>query len=995
MRQCTHPRHSIPVSQFLPRGSRQFRITPRILLRVSKALGESEQMDVNSFAWIKRGSRLSLRSAFLHASYLWVVLCFCGYGAYGQPRNRIIEAIDSTQTVPLKGSAQPLASAPNDIGRVSGDTHLNGITMYFKPTAEQQAELDALVHEQQTPGSALYHKWLTPAEYASRFGLSDSDLAKIETWLGQQGFAIDRVSDSHNSISFSGTVAQVESAFQTEIHRYTSVGETHFANATQISVPAALGNVVQSVRNLNDFRPKPQVRFQRAKPNFTSGQSGSHYLQPGDVAIIYDIKAAYNAGYTGTGQSIAIVGQSEVEVSDIEHFQSAAGLTIKDPTLVLVPGSGASSHSSGDEAESDLDLEYSGGIGKGATIYLVYVGNNQNYSVFDSIQYAVDTRIAPIISFSYGACESDLSASDFSTLESIMKQGTTQGQSIIAPSGDAGSTSCYGDTTLTTAQQEALAVSYPASSAYVTGLGGTEFPADDVSSSNTTYWQSASGSDVIASAKSYIPEQTWNDDSSQYGLSSSGGGVSTLTARPSWQIGVPGIPSGSYRLVPDISLDSSAENAGYLYCSSDSQATKITGSCSNGFRDSNNQYLTVAGGTSFAAPIFAGMLAVINQKENSTGQGLINSTLYTLAANTSTYASAFHDITSGGNQCTAGSQYCSSAGTSKYAATTGYDEATGLGSIDLYNLLNAWPGSSSSLKPTITALAAATNTPPSGANDTITITVTPESSSITTTPTGTLTIVVDGTTESSSLALSNGSASYTFSSTVPGSHVIEATYSGDSTFASSTGSVSVSVGGAGSGGGGSFTLSATNVTVAQGKSGTSTITVTSQDSFAGTVGFTLSTTSTSLQTYGCYDVSDATVSANKTATTTLTLHTSKSDCSSSSSVKSHARHSFAKINAEPPASSQRNPLSRRTIPVPLAVLAGLLWVGTRRRGARLRTALSCLLLLLGVLGLQVGCGGGGGNSNDVAKGTYTLTLDGTDTSNSSIAASTTFTLTVQ
>src|SRR5258708_29900569 len=192
------------------------------------------------------------------------------------------------------------------------------------------------------------------------------------------------------------------------------------------------------------------------------------------------------------------------------------------------------------------------------------------------------------------------------------------------------------------------------------------------------------------------------------------------------------------------------------------------------------------------------MLAIINQKENSTGQGLVNSTLYTLAADSSKYASAFHDITSGDNKCTAGSQYCSSAGASKYSATTGYDEATGLGSIDLYNLLNAWPGSSS-LEPTITALAAATNTPPSGSNDTITITVAPESSSITTTPTGTLTIVVDGTTETSSLALSNGSATYTFSSTVSGAHVIKATYSGNSTFASSTGSGTGNVGGSVSG----------------------------------------------------------------------------------------------------------------------------------------------------------------------------------------------------
>jgi subtilase family serine protease len=930
----------------------------------------------------------------------WIALCVSAFSAYGQSRNRISQIIDLTQTAPLQGSVAPLARPENDIGRISAETRLSGITVYFKLTAQQQADFDALVQAQQTPGSTLYHKWLTPTEYASRFGLSDGDLEKVQIWLELQGLTVDRISDSHTSISFSGTVRQVELAFQTEIHRYKVDGETHFANATQLAIPAALSGVIQSVRNLNDFRPKPQVRFRNAKPAFTSSQSGNHYLTPKDVATIYDVNAAYSSGYNGTGQSIAIVGQSEINVSDIEHFQSAAGLTVKDPTLVLVPGSGTAQNSSGDQAESDLDLEYSGGMGTDATIYFVYVGNNQNYSVFDSVQYAVDTRIAPIISISYGACETDLSASDFSTLESIMQQGASQGQSIIAASGDDGSTSCYGDKSLTTAQQEALVVDYPASSAYVTGLGGTEFPTADVSSSNTTYWQSASGSDVISSAKSYIPEQTWNDDSSQYGLAAGGGGISALTARPSWQKGVTGIPSGNYRLVPDISLDSSPANAGYLYCTSDTSAwgQGQQGSCTSGFRDSSTNDLTVAGGTSFAAPIFAGMLSIINQRENSTGQGLVNSTLYTLASNSSNYASAFHDITSGGNQCTAGSQYCSSAGQSEYPATTGYDMATGLGSIDLYNLLGSWPaGSSSGLQATTTALAAATTTPASGANDTITITVTPESKSISTTPTGALTIVVDGVTATSSLALSNGSATYTFSSMTAGAHVIEATYSGDSAFASSTGSVTVNVGGSGGGSsGGSFTLAATNVTVSQGNSGTSTITVTSQSSYAGTVGFTLSTISTSLQQNGCYNAPNVAVTANNTATGTLTIYTSKSACNSGS-IRNEVRF-FANAGTKPFA-TQSAPISRRDILVRSVIaLAGLLLLGIRRRGVWIRAGLSCLILI-GLLGVATSCGGsnngGSNNSNDVAKGSYTLTLDGGDTSNSSIAASTTFTLTVQ
>lgn len=945
-------------------------------------------------AVFRADSKCGFQNSFLLIAQClaWMILSVYAFGAYGQSPDRIPQIIDITPTTPLQGSVSPRARFENDIGRMAADSPLSGVTIYFKLTAQQQANLDALVQAQQAPGSSSYHKWLTPAEYASRFGLSDSDLEKVQTWLELQGFTVGRISDSHTSISFSGTVRQVELAFRTEIRRYRINGETHFANATQLSIPTALADVVRSVRNLNDFRPKPHVRLHKASSDFTSSQSGDHFLTPKDVATIYDINPVYNSGYNGTGQSLAIVGQSEVNVADIEHFQSAAGLTVKDPTLVLVPGSGTAQYSSGDQAESDLDLEYSGGIGTGATIYFVYVGNNQSYGVFDSVQYAVDTRIAPIISVSYGTCEAELTSSDFATLEAIMEQGASQGQSIIASSGDEGSTSCYGETSLTTAQQEAIAVSYPASSAYVTGLGGTEFPSSDVSSSNSTYWQSASGSDTVSSAKSYIPEQTWNDDSSQYGLSASGGGVSTLTARPSWQTGVPGISSGSYRLVPDISLDSSPQNAGYLYCTSDTSAwgQGQQASCNSGFRDSSTQDLTVAGGTSFAAPIFAGMLTIINQKENSTGQGLINPTLYTLASNSSTYASAFHDITSGGNQCTAGSQYCSSAGASEYSATTGYDMATGLGSIDLDNLLTSWtPGSSASLKPTITALSATTSTPASGAGDTISITVSPQSQSISTTPTGSLTILVDGTTETTSLGLSSGAATYSFSSTTSGAHVIKAIYSGDSVFASSAGSVTVNVGGSGSSSG-TFSISATNVTVSQGSSGTSTITVTSQNSYAGTVGFTMSTTSTSVQQYGCYSVSNATVAANQTATTTLTLYTSKSACSSSS-IRTGTRHYFIQA-AQRPVRAPQGASDERLVRLG-TIVAVFVLLGIRRRPAWIRAGLSCLCLI-GVLGLVVGCGNSP-TGNDVAKGTYSLTLEGADTSNSSIAASTTFTLTVQ
>jgi len=842
-----------------------------------------------------------------------VVLLSASFAAAQRPANRILQEIDSGATTSLPGSTNPRIHAARDIGRVDAAMTIQGITLWFQPTPEQKAQLDALVQAQQTPGSPWYHVWLTPAQFAGRFGLSDADLAKVENWLESEGFNIDRVSNGRTSIAFSGTAGQVESAFQTELHRYQIGADTHFANATDLAIPSALAGIVRSLRNLDDFRPAPQLRPSPNTflPAFTQAQTNAHYLTPKDVATIYDINAAYNAGYTGSGVTIAVVGQTEVAASDISAFQSAAGLTTKAPNMILVPGTGNAAVVPGDEAESDLDLEYSGGTAPGATIDFVYVGNNQNYSVFDSLQYAIDNKLAPILSISYGLCEVDLGENNYTILDAVVEQAATQGQTVVAASGDEGSTACYDPTSknpTVTAAMEVPGVNYPASSAYAVGVGGTEIPADDASSSNTQYWKSASSSDVVSSALSYIPEQTWNDDSasigqkygSQYALSAGGGGISTLTARPSWQTGVPGIPSGTFRLVPDVSLASSPDNAPYLYCTSDTTSWSSTqkASCNSGFRDSASQDLTAAGGTSFATPIFAGMLAIVVQKEGS-DLGVANKNLYSLAANASTYASAFHDITLGGNQCTAGGSFCSSAGAFVYAAGTGYDEATGLGSVDFNNLLTAWSNTS---------------------------------------------------------------------------------------------------GGGGGTGTGSFTLAAANVSVTHGSSATSAITLTSLNSYAGTVAFAVSSTSSSLNTDGCYTVGNATVTANATATATLTIYTSSSSCSGVSGAHSFARHS---PNGTAAANKTQQPFGK-TIPIGAAAFAGALLFGFRK-SRKAWTLLGCLLLA-GLLGLALGCGNTSSNSTnssstgststDVAAGTYTLTVVGADTTTSSITANTSLTLTV-
>jgi subtilase family serine protease len=706
-------------------------------------------------------------------------------------RPRITAQVDNSERVSVKGSISPKARASNDVGAVAPGMQLRGVTLNFSRTAAQQVALDQLVAAQQNPASAFYHQWITPEQYAAQFGVAEVDIASIQAWLEQQGFAVESVSRSRNSISFSGSAAQVESAFGTQIHNYRGQGEpsSHFSPSTDLTIPAAIAPVVQSIANLSSFRLHSRARVQQPSlhPQFTVTGTQYYFLTPTDVATIYNVQAEYSQGYSGSGQTIAIVGQSAVVATDIANFRKALGLSVNAPSLNLVPGTGTSLVVTDDETESDLDLEYSGAMAPAAKIAFYYAGNNQNYGVMDAMQYVIDNNSAPIISISYGDCEFDTGSANLATLDSIFEQGTSQGQTIIASSGDDGSQDCAEDTNLTKLQQQALAVDYPASSPYVTGLGGTEFPAADVTPTNTTYWTSdSSNADLVSSAKSYIPEQIWNDDVASKTWSGGGGGISLYEARPVWQSGVTGIASGTYRMVPDISLASSPDYPGYLYCSSDSTSTGVTNGCSSGFRNSTAssfQY-EVAGGTSFAAPIFAGLLAVINQAKGYTdGQGLINPTLYSLAGNSATYASAFHDITSGGNNCLLTAANCGTgAQTSDYMAGTGYDEASGLGSVNFSNLVAAWPKYETALSATATTLTATPTNVLSGASVALTATV---KSGTTVAASGTVTFLAGSTIVGTGTVSITGTASLSLATLPVGVNSLTADYGGTTTLAAS------------------------------------------------------------------------------------------------------------------------------------------------------------------------------------------------------------------
>ena len=602
--------------------------------------------------------------------------------------DRIRRPIDSSEAVRLRGTEHPAAGSRFDQGRTTGRQVLSGVSLAFRLSPAQHAGLNRLLQEQQDPSSPNYHKWLTPEEYADRFGMTPNDLAKVTAWLQSQGLKVDGVSRSRTAIFFSGTVSQVERAFQTEIHNYLVHGVAHYANATDVALPAAFASEVLGVRNLNDFHPKPRVQ---PVPKFTSSISGNHFLIPGDFATIYHLGPLYTQGLDGSGQTIAVVGQTVIGLSDIRAFRAASSLPQNDPTFLLVPNTGTASTCSGDVNEADLDVEWSGAVAKGAGIVYLYAGvgpggtcTKRTSDVFDALQYAINNKIAPVISVSYGLCEASVGATTARIYRQWFQQANAQGQTVTSASGDDGAADCdFNDTSAI----HGLAVDIPAAIPEVTGIGGTEFTGDAQVTVNNgcapadTYWSGSCSPTSGASALSYIPETVWNDPPTTSGFSAGGGGASTIFSKASWQTG-PGVPNDGKRDVPDISLNASPAHDPYIFCTA--------GSCVNGFRDGSNS-LRAVGGTSAGAPAFAAILAIINQATQSAGQGNANSILYSLAVST---PSAFHDTTTGNNMvpCTKGSTGCPNGGSIGFSAAANYDQASGLGSLDVFNLVTAWPG---------------------------------------------------------------------------------------------------------------------------------------------------------------------------------------------------------------------------------------------------------------------------------------------------------------
>jgi len=630
--------------------------------------------------------------AILRLKWLGVLGLACSLApssfAQGLAKDRISGPIDNASRVTLRGNVRPIFRHENDKGPVDASFKLENISLMFRFTESQQAGLAALLDELQNPTSPSFHKWLTPEQFADRFGLSGNDMNRVLAWLEAQGFTVNQKARSRTWISFAGNAGQVQAAFQTEIHNFSFNGKTYYANATEPSVPRALADVVLAIHALDNYPPKPASAIRRVSPNlnpaFTSHISGNTYVAPGDFAVIYDLNGLYAAGIDGAGQSIAVMGQTDLyddgsgPSSDIAEFRLASGLPQNAPQVILIPSATDPGVVPNDIAEASLDVEWAGAVAKNATI--IYV-NGGSGGVGNALLYAVDNKTAPVISISYGECESMLGSANLTALANLAQQANAQGQTIVAAAGDTGAAGCEGGLSSTVATT-GLAVDWPADLPSVTGMGGTEF-----NEGPGLYWAAdTNGVDVSPSALSYIPETAWNETASplnlHHDLFAGGGGASAYFPKPSWQAGT-GVPNDKARDVPDLSLSSSLFHDPILLC--------IQGSCVDGFRDGKGD-LTVGGGTSVAAPCFAGIVALINQKmDTPNGQGNINSTLYSMA---STAPAAFHDITTGNNSvpCSEGSTDCPATAPFQfgYVAGVGYDQATGLGSIDAFNLVDAW-----------------------------------------------------------------------------------------------------------------------------------------------------------------------------------------------------------------------------------------------------------------------------------------------------------------
>jgi subtilase family serine protease len=716
--------------------------------------------------------------------------------------DRILDRIDEANLTTIHGSTHPALRHALDNGRLASSTEMADLVLVLTRSEAQQTALETLNKQQYDPASPLYHHWLTPEQFGAAYGPSQRDLNAVTNWLQDHGFTIQEIPPSRTSIRFSGSAAQVETAFHTEMHYIQSNGVAHIANNRDIQIPAALSPVVAGVKALHNYFPKAQHHALPSLSQTSSGTStgetaslsalsksgsqqagvasfnglnsarpeysadGYKLLVPYDMATIYNYKSLWTAStpITGTGQTIAIAGTSNIVLSDVATFRAATGLPAKVPTVIITNSDPGTTALLDDRFENTLDVEWSGGAAPGANIVLVTSSQTSatTDALYASESYIINHNVAKIMSVSYGECELWMGTAGNQEYLNLWQQAYSQGIAVFVSSGDSAAAVCdQGNFNPATdfAAQYGPTVSGMTSTPYNVSVGGTDF------APNSAGWSATNSTTNMSNATGYIPEVPWNDTitnsmvinsfNSQQGVSynaeqwanwmlnnggiyggnydslippvGGSGGVSNCTtssnydpsscgggyAKPAWQAGVTGILTSDKRTVPDVSFFASAgfTDVAYLICDTQPPNYSTPIPCTY----PANALDMAVGGTSVSSPVMAGVMALINQKAG-TSQGNPNAQLYALAAKqtyskcsteTTTNSSScyFNDIDTGtiATPCFAGSVNCiPQTATDKlgilpgYAATTGYDKATGLGSLNVANVVNGWPATSTS-----------------------------------------------------------------------------------------------------------------------------------------------------------------------------------------------------------------------------------------------------------------------------------------------------------
>jgi len=764
---------------------------------------------------------LSLRQTILHGILSFLLTNLAPPLRAQSPTNQAASK-DEQAIVRLENTKHPLAIEANAAGQVEGSRELRRMLLALSNDAQEE-ELKRLLDEQQNRSSPNYHHWLTPAEFGARFGAADADVQKARGWLEGAGFTVERVAASKRWVEFSGTAAQVENAFHTVMQYYRVGGKTYLANATDLGIPAELSGIARGVVSLNNFGKRPPVREVRGvagrnsqgtksklTPNLTAvGATVTYYMAPGDFAAIYNTKGLLSGGIDGTGVSIAVTAQSQIELTDVQQFRQIFGLKTNDPNI-LVSGPDPGIASETDSQEALLDVEWAGAVAPGATINLVVAGSTDTTSGVDlAATYAIDNEVAPILTYTYGSCEQTLGSTGNAFYNALWQQAAAEGITVLVASGDNGAAGCDSASAGVPATQ-GLAVNGAASTPYNVAVGGTEFSDE---TQPATYWNATNSADY-ASAIGYIPEAAWNEGcdpgqpasatncvygNGNFSLLAGGGGASTVYPKPAWQIGT-GVPADNARDLPDMALAAASGHEEAVYC------TSLGGVACQINAQQEVVGLTLVGGTSASTPAMAGILALVEQK-NGTFQGQVNYVLYQLAqmqgntCNSSNQTNpmaqnscVFYDVTSGSNSvpCAGGTPGCSSTqnGTNGFLtgnpAGVGYDLATGLGSVNATNLAAAW--NSATRAKSQTTLYASTATFLHGTPITLNGTVAPTSGNGS--PTGVVSIKTDLYGDSTQvLNLSSGAFSGNVSDLPGGQYNLYAYYAGDATYAASSSDV--------------------------------------------------------------------------------------------------------------------------------------------------------------------------------------------------------------